>query len=281
MQTGPRLRRERCPNTQIHTIKVFDRRRVTLNESNSSRQVLLWRGAYVRFTNFHTRLRLHETYLEIRTFAPRERKKHKKRAPASIVYSITILFRGEEKSRRKSPSQPTRACKCISQVGVANDSRAMFVPRESRRRVFSPFFPSFLVSYRGSVISHSTPSSFIEFAANRDGCNEARATSARDYRCGAADARPLIGSETQVSPPSREYSAAGGVNDLPLSVCTHEGDTTSSRLSVCRRRRSRMTSFSLIARCRWPRSRSPLGFLRASRDSTTPIVCQRVRIILR
>lgn len=56
-----------------------------------------------------------------------------------------------------------------------------------------------------------------------------------------------------MSPPSREYSATtaeaaavGGVNDLPLSACTHEGDTASWR-RVCCRRRSRMTSFSLIA----------------------------------
>lgn len=80
---------------------------------------------------------------------------------------------------------------------------------------------------------------------------EVRVTSARDYRAGWPT-RVVLSEERNAgvlsSSPQREHSAARRVNDLPLTITPSSMHThTGGRLRVYRRRRSRMTSFLLIA----------------------------------
>lgn len=124
------------------------------------------------------------------------------------------------------------------------------------------------------------PQSFAEFRIKHTiPVIEIRVTSARDYRAGRPTHDVLSeAGDAGVLSISRILSSAEGLTIFPFHIHARGRYGVAGRLSS-----SAFQDDELLANrwCRWPRSRSSVGFLCASRDSTTLIVCRRVRIILR
>lgn len=110
---------------------------------------------------------------------------------------------------------------------------------------------------------------------------EIRVTSARDYRAGRPTHDVLSKARRRCLFHLKNAQQCEGLTIFPfrcIHIRTREIQRGDRSLSL-----SAFQDDELLANrwCRWPRSRSPVGFLCASRDSTTLIVCRRVRIILR